>query len=164
MTNVSAAYGELTTQFYSCFYYYHNPNYFSRWQSAQLKNTFPRLLCWLGLARCCNFGRWDVNKSLSTRLSVMFLRWQPCPSGICLSPCPPHFVLSVPETVEQNTIWSKMQKWGNPFILGKKRKTMQLQKDVACWFFSELFALSVFLWCLPQIPTRQWTLANCLEE
>lgn len=99
MTNVSAAYGELTTQFYSCFYYYHNPNYFSRWQSAQLKNTFPRLLCWLGLARCCNFGRWDVNKSLSTRLSVMFLRWQPCPSGICLSPCPPHFVLSVPETV-----------------------------------------------------------------
>lgn len=44
----------------------------------------------------------------------------------------PWIPLSVPETVEQNTIWSKMQKWGNPFILGKKRKTMQLQKDVAC--------------------------------
>lgn len=41
MTNFSAADGELTTQFYSCFYYYHNPNYFSRWQSAQLKTHFP---------------------------------------------------------------------------------------------------------------------------
>ena len=48
----------------------------------------------------------------------------------------PWIPLSLPKTVEQNTVWSKMQKWGNPFILGEKKKhTGQLQKDAACWFF-----------------------------
>ena len=39
----------------------------------------------------------------------------------------PWILLSVPKTVEQNIIWSKMQKWGNPFILGGKNTHTQTQ-------------------------------------
>lgn len=57
------------------FYCYHNPSYSPRWKSVQLRNTFPRLLCWLGMARWCSFVQWHITKSLSTGLREV-LRWQ----------------------------------------------------------------------------------------
>ena len=60
----------------------------------------------------------------------------------------------------------KDAKVGKPLHSGGKKRNTQgnCRKMQLVDFFSELFALSIFLWCLPQIPTRQWTFANCLEE
>lgn len=61
----------------------------------------------------------------------------------------PWILLSVPKTVEQNIIWSKMQKWGNPFILGEKKTT---QKHSAIAESCSFVEFSSEFFCFKYIP------------
>lgn len=57
----------------------------------------------------------------------------------------PWIPLSLPKTVEQNTIWSKMQKWGTPSFWGEK----ETHRAIA-----ERCSLLIFFWviCFKYIP------------